>query len=109
MKQNVKQYLVAASVAIGLALSGVALDRVESAQRALHTLATHTSETANKSATARVITVAQRCELTGLILEVIVKDDPRRAGDFRKSYTGCQKQLVEVKKIAEEAVPKVKK
>lgn len=104
-----KQYLVAGAIAVGLALSGFSLERVESAQTSLHTLATHTSETANKSAAARVITVAQRCDLTNLILQVIVKDDPRRADGFRKSYAGCEKQLVEVRAISAAANPKAKR
>lgn len=56
-----------------------------------------------KSAEARVITVGQRCNLTGLIEQVLVKQDPKMAPAFVRSYKACEKQLGEVKKIAEQA------
>jgi hypothetical protein len=52
-----------------------------------------------KSTETRIVTVTQRCQLTKLILDVLVRQDPVVAGAFQASYAGCEKQLAEVKSI----------
>lgn len=69
---------------------------LKATQRQLH-------ETVLKSAETRITTVTQRCELTGLIDQVLIKQDPSVAPRFTQSYRGCEKQLTQVKKIAAQA------
>lgn len=61
----------------------------------------HTLEVSQKASTkTRVTTVGQRCDLTHLILGVLVRvHDTADASPFQKSYRVCLDQLAEVKQI----------
>jgi hypothetical protein len=99
---------ITAFVIILALVTGFAILRVEEAATTSKRLAVANSVTTYESAKARVITVTQRCELTGLILGVVIRDDHRRAGPFEKSLAGCEHQLKEVKAIAERAKKETK-
>lgn len=52
------------------------------------------------SAKTRISTVSQRCDLTRLILGVLVRvHDPMDAAAFQKSQATCLRQLAQVKMI----------
>lgn len=111
------RYFFVVSVVVGALLVSIGFHEIAAQQKSqdttshiLHALIINNQkllfeqgETTVKSAKARITTVTQRCELTKLILNVLVKDDQRRAPAFERSYKGCEKQLVEVKQIAAKA------
>lgn len=67
-------------------------------------LSSQLQSTVTQSSQTRVHTVEQRCQLTQLILRVLVRvHDKVDAAPFQASYATCEKQLLTVKKIAREA------
>ena len=56
--------------------------------------------TTRESALTRVTTVEQRCELTLHIARLLSQGRMPETAWFLGSYTGCEKQLAQVKRIA---------